>query len=152
MSSDLQILPFQPCEQAQVKELILNGLVEHWGFLDPTKNEDLDNINTSYQDAIFLVAHMGDRVIGCGALIPHPNRTAEIVRMSVHKSFRRYGIGSKILTALLEAAKNSGISCVTLETTATWKEVINFYLKNGFRVSHEAEGNIYFIYKWVSKE
>ena len=48
---DIKILPFQQDDQEAVKELILAGLVEHWGFLDETKNSDLNDIAKSYKTA-----------------------------------------------------------------------------------------------------
>jgi hypothetical protein len=43
---DLTIVPLRPQDQADVKRLILAGLTEHWGQLDPTKNPDLNNIGS----------------------------------------------------------------------------------------------------------
>jgi N-acetylglutamate synthase-like GNAT family acetyltransferase len=71
----------------------LAGLEEHWGVLDPTKNPDLEDIGLTYADAIFLVAQQNNKIIGTGALIPKPDGTAEIVRMSVAADWRRKGIG-----------------------------------------------------------
>ena len=42
-SQEIIIIPFQPEDQAACKNLILNGLTEHWGTLDPGKNHDLDD-------------------------------------------------------------------------------------------------------------
>src|SRR5215471_6453753 len=53
---DLVIVPFQSANQAAVKGLILAGLTEHWGALDPTKNLDLHDIGVTYAQATFLVA------------------------------------------------------------------------------------------------
>ena len=43
-TQDVIILPFQPENQAEVKNLILAGLAEHWGMIDPSKNPDLNDI------------------------------------------------------------------------------------------------------------
>jgi hypothetical protein len=43
-SQDIIILPFQPENQSEVKNLISAGLAEHWGTLDSTRNPDLDNM------------------------------------------------------------------------------------------------------------
>ena len=72
--------------------MILAGLVEHWGFLDATKNPDLEDIAASYAGATFLVARLGDDIVGTGALVPHQDGTAEIVRMSVAQELRRRGL------------------------------------------------------------
>ena len=141
----LTITPFHPDDQVAVKQLILAGLVEHWGFLDPTKNPDLENIAVSYAGATFLVARWGADIIGTGALVPHQAGTAEIVRMSVAQQHRRRGIGRRILDALIAQARAQGFQRIILETTATWQEVIEFYLRCGFRITHDKDGDVYFL-------
>jgi hypothetical protein len=42
------IRPFHPNDQNAAQQLILDGLREHWGELDPTLNGDLDDIMGSY--------------------------------------------------------------------------------------------------------
>ena len=141
----LLITPFHPDDQTAVRQLILVGLVEHWGFLDSTKNPDLENIAVSYAGATFLVARLGNDIVGTGALVPHQAGTAEIVRMSVAQQQRRSGIGRRILDALVEQARAQGFQRVILETTATWQEVIEFYLRCGFRITHDQDGDVYFL-------
>lgn len=90
--------------QDSVKTLVLAGLEERWGSpLDCSKNQDLDNIPLSFGNAVFLVCHVGDKLIGCGALIPCKGDAAagEIVRMSVSKDWRRMGVGKLILQKLI---------------------------------------------------
>jgi len=96
-TQDVIILPFQPENQAEVKNLILAGLAEHWGTIDPSKNLDLNDICSTYANAVFLVARLQNRIIGTGALVPKSNNTAEVVRMSVAADMRRQGIASQIL-------------------------------------------------------
>lgn len=143
-SSKIIFRPFRPEDQAAVKALILAGLKEHWGTLDPTKNPDLNDIAHTYANATFLVAWEGDRVIGSGALVPRENGTAEIVRMSVAADQRRKGVGRQILQKLCEQAKRNGYERIVLETTETWAEVIEFYQRFGFQITHYLDGDVYF--------
>jgi ribosomal protein S18 acetylase RimI-like enzyme len=136
--------PFQPADQAEVKALVLAGLVEHWGVLDTSKNPDLDDIAASYAGATFLVARQNGRIIGTGALVPRQEGTAEVVRMSVAAECRRKGVGRTLLQTLVDHAQNSGIQRVILETTDTWQEVIAFYLSFGFHITHYQDGDVYF--------
>ena len=146
----ITITNFQPKDQLPVKNLILNGLVEHWGFLDPTMNPDLEDIATSYALATFLVARDGEKIVGTGALLPRSRKNAEIVRMSVDHSCRRQGIGRMILQQLVETARRQGFCQVTLETTDTWQEVIAFYLDFGFQISHHQDEDVYFVMNLTS--
>jgi GNAT superfamily N-acetyltransferase len=141
---EVRLAEFEPADQREVKALILAGLVDHWGFLDPSKNPDLDDIPSCYAGASFLVARLGERIVGCGALVSRGEGIAEIVRMSVAKDLRGEGIGTQVLTALLEQARRQGVSRVVLETTAAWSEVVNFYLKNGFKITHYRDEDVFF--------
>lgn len=143
-TQDITFTPFQSEYQAEVKNLVLAGLAEHWGTLDPNKNPDLDDIGLAYANAFFLVAWQNNKVIGTGALVPKSNDTAEIVRMSVAANMRRNGIGRKILQRLCEHAKSNGYKRLVLETTETWHEVIEFYKKFGFQITHYLDGDVYF--------
>jgi len=143
-TQDIIILPFQPENQAEVKNLVLTGLAEHWDTLDPSKNPDLDNISLTYANAVFLVAWQNNKIIGTGALVPKSSDTAEIVRMSVAANMRRNGIGRKILQRLCEHAKSNRYKGLVLETTDTWLEAIEFYKTFGFRITHYLDGNVYF--------
>jgi ribosomal protein S18 acetylase RimI-like enzyme len=84
-------------------------------------------------------------IIGAGALVPGSNHTAEIVRMSVAVDMRRKGVGSGILQRLCEHAKSSGVQRLVLETTETWHEVIEFYRRFGFQITHYINGDVYFV-------
>jgi GNAT superfamily N-acetyltransferase len=143
-TNQLLIQHFHSADQSEVKDLILAGLAEHWGSLDPSCNPDLDDITTSYAGAVFLVARLDGHLVGTGALLPRSRETGEIVRMSVAKSHRRRGIGQQILIRLLFHAQQIGYEQVVLETTTAWQEVIGFYLNNGFRVTHYQDGDVYF--------
>ena len=141
----ITLLPFKPADQAQVKNLILAGLAEHWGVLDPGKNPDLDDIDSSYAGAVFLVAWQQNRIIGTGALVPRSDDTAEIVRMSVAADMRRKGIGRSILQELCKQARLAGFRKIILETTQTWDGAIEFYKRFGFQVSHHLQDDVYFV-------
>jgi len=137
----LVIKPFQVENQKIVKDLILAGLTEHWGVLDKSLNPDLNDIALSYKDAVFLVVWLNDEIVGTGALVLKSEGVGEIVRMSVAEDMRRKGIASKILEQLCTEAKKMGLEKVVLETTSTWTDVIRFYKRFGFYVTHEENGD-----------
>ena len=142
----IHVRPINASDQAEVRELILCGLEEHWGFRDPSKNPDLADICRSYEGATFLVGCEGDRIVGTGALKLHPGprRVAQVVRMSVAADRRRRGVGRIILRELLRHARCLAVCTVVLETTETWHDVIRFYLAQGFTVTHYADGDVHF--------
>jgi len=140
----VEIVTFRPEDQDATRALVLAGLVEHWGYLDESKNPDLEDIGASYADGTFLVARLDGEIVGSGALLPHTKETAQIVRMSVARRLRRRGIGRRILRELCRRAYRAGYKSMVLETTETWTGVIAFYQRFGFRVTHRSGGNVYF--------
>ena len=142
--SAIKIKPFQPDNQAVAKALILDGLVEHWGFLDEDKNPDLEDIAGAYEDGTFLVAWVNGEIAGTGAYLPRSETVVEVVRMSVSKNLRRQGIGVQILQELFNHASKGGYKKVVLETTRTWQGVIQFYQQYGFRFTHYEGNDAYF--------
>jgi GNAT superfamily N-acetyltransferase len=149
MCEAIRIEPFRSENQNDAKELILAGLQEHWGSIDPTRNPDLRDIGASYRSGIFLVAWMGQRLVGTGAFVPSGAHTCEIKRMSIAREMRRQGLGRLMLHTLIERARAESFQHITLETTATWHEAIAFYLRNGFRITHYQSGDTSTLQQWV---
>ncbi len=135
---------FDPSDQERARALILEGLQEHWGEIDPALNADLNDIGKTYKDGVFLVVYRGPDLIATGALVPRGPAQSEIVRMSVARQYRRCGFGSLVLRHLLEEARRASCRQIVLETTSSWRDALQFYLKHGFQITHDAGGNTYF--------
>jgi GNAT superfamily N-acetyltransferase len=146
------IRPFRVEDQDAANSLILAGLVEHWGWLDPTMNPDLDDIASTYADGVFLVALQGGQVVGTGALVPEAEGVGRIVRMSVHTHLRRQGVGARILQHLCEFARQAGYQQLVLETTSTWEDAVAFYEKHGFRAIGSWDGDTHFVLPLLAEE
>jgi ribosomal protein S18 acetylase RimI-like enzyme len=137
--SAVVIETFRPADQDEVRALILEGLQERWGALDPSLNRDLDDISATYRDHLVLVARDGSRVVGTGTL-RRRGREGEIVRMAVATNRRGRGIGRALVEALAVQAGVHGIQRLVLETTATWVDAVTFYEHCGFTITHEEHG------------
>jgi GNAT superfamily N-acetyltransferase len=140
----ITITPFESQHQQATRQLILEGLEEHWGVLDPALNQDLVDISKTYQSSMFLLAWIGDKIVGTGALVPESGGVSRIMRMSVDKTYRRQAIGTLILEQLLQTARLQKHHKVVLETTATWDEAIAFYKKSGFSPVGIRNGDLHF--------
>jgi GNAT superfamily N-acetyltransferase len=139
--SRIIIRPFQPRDQEQVQALILAGLAEHWGKVDPALNPDLLAIGQSYAQELFLVADCQGQIVGTGALVRQQGEQAEIVRMTIAAGMRRQGLGTRILEALCREARRRGVQQLMLETTADWPDAISFYSRFGFQLTHFRDGD-----------
>jgi len=138
---EFSITPFSPEHQDAARRLILEGLGEHWGWIDEEINTDLVDIATSYADAHFVLGWLDGTLVATGALIPEDAESRRIVRMSVAKTFRRRGFGVRILDHLVDIAGQVGAKRVVLETTETWLDVIAFYEAYGFGIDAQRDGD-----------
>lgn len=80
---------------------------------------------------IFLVALEGDEIIGFGGVWIMIDE-AHVTTVAVAPEHRRRGIGRRIVSALLEAARNRGTTCATLEVRAGNEPAIGLYESLGF--------------------
>ena len=83
--------------------------------------------------AIFLLATIADRSVGCGAFRLLEPGVAEVKRMFVLPAARRFGVGRKILEQLESAAEAMGYSTLRLETGLRQPEAIRLYDSAGYR-------------------
>jgi putative acetyltransferase len=134
------IRDFVPADQDAVRSLILEGLADHWGAIDPSLNTDLDDIARSYGDGRTVVGVRDGRIVATGTVVRRNAATAEIMRMSVDRTCSRDGLGRAIVGELIETARGWGMDRVILETSSAWTDVVGFYLGCGFAVTHTATG------------
>lgn len=57
---------------------------------------------------------------------------SDMMNVAVHPDFRRQGIGEKLVNALIEALRQAGNTCLTLEVRASNAGAIALYTKLGF--------------------
>ncbi|MBA4495408.1 GNAT family N-acetyltransferase [Paenactinomyces guangxiensis] len=141
----LQIRPVDTSTQEKAKELILQGLEEHFGLIDPTLNSDLDEIVVNYiqKGHIFLIGCDKEGLVCTGALVREDQTAGRIVRMSVRSDRRRRGYGKKMLEKLESAAIQRGMETLILETNKDWTGSIHFYQSIGFIPYHTDDTRIH---------
>jgi amino-acid N-acetyltransferase len=89
----------------------------------------LDKEAVAYYESVtdFMVAELGDRVVGCGALHVLWEDLGEIRTLAVEQSALGHGVGSAVLERLVDRARALGLSrlfCLTFETS--------FFARHGF--------------------
>ena len=129
----VHVRPFDPRDQSKCRQLILNRLAEHFGFIDESCNPDLDDIEQSYLAAgnDFYVAKCDGQVMGTVGLL-FEARHARIVRMSVAKSHRNRGVATALLDKCIAVAKQRGLLEIVAFTEPHWSNAVSFYAACGF--------------------
>jgi putative acetyltransferase len=80
----------------------------------------------------FIVARMGGRAVGCGAIVESADGWAEIKRMFVSPVARGHNIGRRLLQRLEATAVDKGIPLLRLETGIKQPEALALYRSAGF--------------------
>lgn len=127
--------------------LILTGLGEHFGWIDETRNPDLDDIAAHYTERghTFVVAEMHGEIVGAAALKTEDETTGRIVRMSVAQSHRRQDVGRAPVTHLLDVARQQGFTQVRVSTEPDWHAAIKLYTQCGFQAYGRDDQDIFFV-------
>jgi ribosomal protein S18 acetylase RimI-like enzyme len=143
--SEIVFRPFQLADQAAVRALVLQGLGEHFGCIDETKNPDMDDVEANYLRLghLFLLAEEDGQLVGTGALMRVAPGVAQMVRVSVRSACRRRGIGRGIVMQLLQAARQCGDKRVQVETNNNWPDAIGLYASCGFHEYVRDEVSVY---------
>ena len=80
-----------------------------------------------------IVVYDGQKPIGGGAIRKYSNEEMELKRIFVHPEYQQQGIGTALVGALIEWAKELGFQRMILETAALLKESCTLYEKMGFK-------------------
>ena len=86
-------------------------------------------------DDLFLVAELDGRIIGCAEIVrsTHPSaRHVSRIAVDIDAAYRRQGIGTSLMLALLDWAKCHGLRRIQLSVFARNTPAIALYHKLGF--------------------
>lgn len=140
-----QIRPFTPPDQPAARQIVLDGLGGHFGFIDKSLNPDLNDIWQYYSAPgnFFVVVEICGQLVGTGALIREEGSHGRLVRMSVSKSRQRQGIGRALVQHLIQKAKEQGYKRLLVETNNDWYDAIGLYQHCGFREYARDDESVY---------
>lgn len=103
----------------------LVNLGEREGQLIP---RTIDSIRNSIDD--WMIADSDGRIIGVGSLVEMGPTLSEVRSLAVAPDYRKFGIGAKIVAALIDLAREREIPTVFALTRA-----VQFFEKQGFAVT-----------------
>ena len=99
---------------------------------DPPHNKPSKVIDAKLAvDELIFVTVVDDQVIG-GCIAGYDGHRGWLYAVATSPSYRRSGIGQKLVSLALQSLKNVGCVKVNLQIRATNTEVIEFYKSLGF--------------------
>ena len=120
-------LNFEPLKEEHIEPILA---IEKESNGAPWSERSFRN-ELNHPAGVFLVAKDGGRVVGyAGAW--YVVDEAHITTVAVDPDFRRRGIGKTLTIAILNAAKDRGMACSTLEVRAGNEAAIELYKQLGF--------------------
>jgi GNAT superfamily N-acetyltransferase len=145
--SGLSIRPFQAKDQEAARQVILDGLGGHFGYIDESLNPVVDDIMASYivPGHVFVVAEVRGNLVGTGALVIEREDVGRIRRVSVQRGCRRKGIGSALVKHLVGIARHRGLKRLLVETNNDWHDAIRLYKHCGFMEYERDDVSVYMV-------
>jgi ribosomal protein S18 acetylase RimI-like enzyme len=119
------------------------------GF-DPALSISADAHELMPPAGALLVARLGDRPVGCGAIKFHGDAPAELKRMWIAPAARGLGVGRRLLQELERHASEAGVAVLRLETNHALTEAIALYRRSGY-VEVEAFNAEPYAHHWFEK-
>ena len=129
-------------EIRMLAEIELHPKVQEWETGIPTKNiEEMYQLFKKFfeelpknESQIFLVAKTAKRVVGFAGIhrmsrLPHIGEVGVIV----HPDYQARGIGTQLLMAAIESARNKGFERLEADTLAHNKSMVKLVKKLGFK-------------------
>lgn len=134
------IRPFAPADAPAFAALNRRWIEEMFGMEEKDERQLAHPKNTILDPGGFIaVADSNGWVMGTGAILPASNAPddgrnwMEVVKMATDVATQGRGIGSAVLTQLLDFAREQGADSVWLETNAKLEAATALYEKFGFR-------------------
>lgn len=100
----------------EIKQLLTEHLEDMFATSPAESVHALDLSELQQPDITFWTVWENSQLLGCAALKAHDNAHGEIKSMRTTNAARNKGVASTLLSHILEAAKQKGLSKISLET------------------------------------
>ncbi len=127
----MKIRKFQKKDVEEIKKMIFDVYKEIYNI------EIKDALEDFSEYPLFYVVEDKGKIIGTTALEKEDADTAKLKRMYLIKTYRRKGLGKKLLEMALSFAEKKNYKKIILEVYSKNKAAINFYKKNKFKKIEE---------------
>ena len=148
ISADYTIRPIRKTDNPAVGHIIRQVMTEYgavgcsYSIADP----EVDLMYEAYPapGASFLVIEQRGKILGCGGMGPLAEGdpgVCELRKMYLLPEMRGTGLGNRLLSMILDAARDAGYTLCYLETLEHMSQARHLYLRHGFGFVDTALGN-----------
>lgn len=135
--------------QEHIEDIVV---IENLSFKIPWSRQSITEEIIQNKAAIYMCAEVSGRAVGYAGMWQVCDE-GHITNIAVHPEFRSSGVGSLLMEALLEIAKENGITALTLEVRRSNHNALTLYRKYGFeeggmRKAYYADNNEDAIIMW----
>ncbi len=148
IGSEYRIRPMRRSDNPAVARIIRDVMTEFGavGCGYSIQDAEVDGMFEAYPPpkAAFYVIEKGRKLLGCGGFAPLAGAnktTCELRKMYYRPELRGKGLGSRLLSQILDAARNAGYRLCYLETLESMTHAQRLYKRHGFEVHEGPMGN-----------
>lgn len=144
----LHIRPIRPEDNPSIAAIVRQTFKEFHLDKPGTAFYDkaLDNMFAAFRQpgSRYYVGLIDGRIAGGGGIYPSPGlppTICELVKMYLTPDSRGKGLGTRLVDACLDSARNDGYHQIYIETMPEFRKAISLYEKLGFRYLNGPMGN-----------
>lgn len=146
---NISIRPIEPKDNQTIAKIIRTAL-EEFGANKPgtvyydASTDDLYSLFNNQSGATYFVAEENGLLLGGAGIFPTeglPDGVCELVKMYLSKDARGKGLGKKMISHVMEWAKENGYHTVYLETMPELSKAVKVYEQFGFTYLDGPMGN-----------
>jgi len=136
LDTSLRLRAGRKGDRAGIRALVYGVLADYGLQPDPEHTDrDLEDIEETYLKAggVFYVLENNEgEIVGTLGLCRIDERTCELRKMYLAKTYRGHGWGKKLMEKALAEARRLGFQKMILETASVLTEAIQLYRRYGF--------------------
>jgi putative acetyltransferase len=132
---EIEIRPLHSGEDATAFRTLNEEWITRYFSLEKADRETLNDPENKIlkKGGYIFMAYLGDRAVGCVALIPIGGGVYELSKMAVSPEFRGLGIGRRLLLHTVAQARRIGAKSLFLGSNARLENAVHLYESIGFR-------------------
>jgi GNAT superfamily N-acetyltransferase len=153
VQEDFEVFSINKETQYMAKQIINQGLFEHFGHINEDLIPDTHNLYETYilNGDSFLIGKYKGLYMCTGGLTVEATGIGRIVRLSVLKDFRGKGFAQVMIKSIEAESLRKNITQLVLETNENWTSAIGLYSRMGYVPIDRRNGCIHFN-KYLTKQ